>query len=152
PWRSWRTVSVSPIARSHFSTRDEDDHQAVIWDSEGEAMFSRDEITAYFDTIPNLKPVRARLSIAAKFLLACSLLSVCFCPPAKGQTAAQGQWTTLPYSMPINPVHMVLTNDGKVLIVSGSGNLPSNTSYAAAVWDPQAGTISTQPLSWDMFC
>jgi len=39
-----------------------------------------------------------------------------------------------------------------VLVVSGSGNVPTNTSYAAAVWDTQAGTITTQPLGWDMFC
>ncbi|HTC93549.1 MAG TPA: galactose oxidase-like domain-containing protein [Terriglobales bacterium] len=64
----------------------------------------------------------------------------------------QGQWSTLPYQMPINPVHMALMNNGKVLVVSGSGNVPTNTSYAAAVWDPQAGTITTQPLGWDMFC
>jgi len=69
-----------------------------------------------------------------------------------GQAATQGQWATLPYSTPINPVHMALMDNGKVLIVSGSGNLPSNTSFAAAVLDPQAGTISTQPLAWDMFC
>jgi hypothetical protein len=110
-------------------------------------MFSRDEIA-----ILNLKPVRTRLSPSAKLLLACGLLSVCLCPSAMGQAATQGQWATLRYSMPINPVHMALMNNGKVLIVSGSGNLPSNTSYAAAVLDPQAGTISTQPLAWDMFC
>jgi hypothetical protein len=47
---------------------------------------------------------------------------------------------------------MALMNNGKVLIVSGSGNLPPNTSYAAAVFDPQAGSITTQPLGWDIFC
>ncbi|PYX92249.1 MAG: galactose oxidase, partial [Acidobacteria bacterium] len=54
--------------------------------------------------------------------------------------------------MPINPVHMAPMNNGKVLVVSGSGNVPTNTGYAAALWDPQAGTIITQPLAWDMFC
>lgn len=72
--------------------------------------------------------------------------------PALGQAAVQGQWTTLPFLMPINPVHMALMNDGKVLIVSGSGSLPTNTSYAAAVWDPQSGALTVQPLAWDMFC
>src|SRR5215470_7701791 len=68
------------------------------------------------------------------------------------QVASQGQWTTLPSLMPINPVHMALLHNGKVLIVSGSGNVPSNTSFAAALFDPQTGTITTQPLAWDMFC
>ena len=71
---------------------------------------------------------------------------------AIGQPAVQGQWATLTVQMPINPVHMALMNNGKVLIVSGSGNVPTNTSYAAGVFDPKAGTITTQPLGWDMFC
>src|ERR1043166_5737387 len=63
------------------------------------------------------------------------------------QASLQGQWTTLTYLMPINPVHMALLHNGKVLIVSGSGNDPTVTNYKAAVWDPQAGTIVTQPLA-----
>ena len=54
--------------------------------------------------------------------------------------------------MPINPVHVALMNNGKVLIVSGSGNDPSNTNLRAAVWDPIAGTIAVQTVAWDMFC
>jgi hypothetical protein len=64
----------------------------------------------------------------------------------------QGQWQTLSAQMPINPVHAALLHTGKVLIVSGSGNLPSDTNYQAAIFDPKTGAISTQPLSWDMFC
>ena len=63
------------------------------------------------------------------FLLACV-------PPAAAQASAQGQWQTLPNLMPINPVHAALLHNGKVLIVSGSGNLPSNTNLQAAVFDP----------------
>jgi hypothetical protein len=72
--------------------------------------------------------------------------------PATAQTMGQGRWTTLPYLMPINPVHVALMNNGKVLIVSGSGNLPGNADHEAAVWDPQTGTLMTQPVGWDMFC
>src|SRR5438552_3146664 len=73
---------------------------------------------------------------------------------AQAQASLQGSWTTLPYLMPINPVHMALLHNGKVLIVAGSGNDPSvpATNYQAAVWDPQAGTIPTQLVAWDMFC
>jgi hypothetical protein len=71
---------------------------------------------------------------------------------ARSQANVQGQWQTLPYTMPINPVHAALLPSGKILIVSGSGNVPSNTVLQAALWDPSAGTISTQLVAWDMFC
>jgi len=74
-------------------------------------------------------------------------------------TSQVGQWSTLPYTMPINPIHAALLHTGKVLIVAGSGNDPNNAfpvntnpDYEAAVWDPQAGKITTQRVSWDMFC
>lgn len=78
------------------------------------------------------------------------LLSLAVVVP--GALAQTGQWQTLPYTMPINPVHTALLYNGKVLIVSGSGNVAGNTNYQAALWDPQAGTITTQPVAWDMFC
>lgn len=88
-----------------------------------------------------------RLALACLFLLDLSG----FASTSFAQTG-QGQWQTLPYTMPINPVHAALLYNGKVLIVSGSGNVAGNTNYQAALWDPQAGTISTQPVAWDMFC
>jgi Domain of unknown function (DUF1929)/IPT/TIG domain len=71
---------------------------------------------------------------------------------ALAQVNVKGQWSTLSYLMPINPVHMALMYNGKILVVSGSGNDPSNTNLRAAVWDTQAGTITVQTVSWDMFC
>ena len=56
-------------------------------------------------------------------LLVSLLVSGALCSFAIGQAAAQGQWKTLPYPMPINPVHVALMNNGTVLIVAGSGNL-----------------------------
>jgi chitodextrinase len=72
--------------------------------------------------------------------------------PVMAQVQVQGRWQTLPYTMPINPIHVALLRTGKVLIVSGSGNFPANTNFQAALWDPQTGTITTQPVGWDMFC
>src|ERR1700688_2170752 len=68
------------------------------------------------------------------------------------QVNIQGQWQTLNYTMPINPVHAALLHTGKILVVSGSGFLASNKNLEAALWDPLAGTITTQPVLWDMFC
>jgi hypothetical protein len=74
-------------------------------------------------------------------------------PTLRAQAGAVGRWDTLPYLMPINPVHSALMNNGKVLIVSGSGNVAAETNFRSAVLDLQAETIvvtSGQP--WDMFC
>ena len=71
---------------------------------------------------------------------------------AWGQANVTGSWSTLPPTMPINPVHVALLHNGKVVVVSGSGNVAGNTNYQAALWDPQMGTIATQPVGWDMFC
>jgi galactose oxidase-like protein/PKD domain-containing protein len=70
----------------------------------------------------------------------------------QAQSAATGQWITLPEQMPINPVHLALMNNGTVLVVAGAGNVAAETNYRAAVWDPLQGTIAVQQLGWDMFC
>ena len=63
-----------------------------------------------------------------------------------------GRWDTLPFDMPINPVHVAMMHTGKVLVVSGSGNDPDNKNLQAAVWDPKTLTIKTFKIPWDMFC
>src|SRR5437660_5263354 len=89
---------------------------------------------------------------AGIILLSLSLLTLST-QPLWAQAGLQGQWTTLPYLMPINPIHLALLNNGTVLIVAGSGNFPTETNFSAALWDPKAGTIFTQAgLPWDMFC
>ena len=73
---------------------------------------------------------------------------------AQAQTT-QGSWSTLPYTMPINPIHCGVMHSGKVLVVAGSENEPSKNQQHishGAVWDPQAGTINVQSLLWDVFC
>ena len=85
--------------------------------------------------------------------IVCSFLAVnIFTSRASAQANVTGSWTTLSYTMPINPVHAALMNNGKVVIVSGSGNVAGNTNYQAGLWDPQAGAVTTQPVAWDMFC
>src|ERR1700759_983088 len=98
--------------------------------------------------------------------LAFSLLICVLLPSALGQANVQGQWSTLSNTMPINPVHVALLSNGKVLVVAGSGNCPPSQSgcpsgppyglsngSGALLLDPVSGqTISQFTLSWDMFC
>jgi len=85
---------------------------------------------------------------------------------ARAQTCAAniphvtGEWVTLPYQMPINPISATLLHTGKILIVAGSENDASNNSrgsesYRNAIWDPTGSTgssITVQSLSYDVFC
>src|SRR6266481_8388946 len=74
---------------------------------------------------------------------------------ALAQAQVTGQWVTLPYLMPINPIRVDLLRNGKVLIVAGSENDPNKHlqgSSKAAVWDLAAQTISVQQMLWDVFC
>jgi galactose oxidase-like protein/PKD domain-containing protein len=90
-----------------------------------------------------------------KWLAAATLLTalvVSGAPRLRAQASIQGQWTTLPYLMPINPVHPTVLNNGRVLIVSGSGNVATETNFRSTIWDPLAGTFSTRSHAWDMFC
>src|SRR5262245_19380345 len=71
-----------------------------------------------------------------------------------------GEWRTLPYLMPINPISATLLNTGKVLIVAGSendakNNSPGAESYRNATWDPTGATqssITVQNMEYDVFC
>jgi galactose oxidase-like protein len=68
------------------------------------------------------------------------------------QPAQRGRWDTLPTLMPINPVHVALMYNSKVLVISGSGNDPNNRNLQAGVFDPASGNVRTFPIRWDMFC
>jgi hypothetical protein len=95
--------------------------------------------------------LKAGWASAGAVVLALGLLSSM--PPAlHAQPATQGQWRTLTTQTPINPVHVALMNTGEVLIVSGSGNVATETFFQAAVWNPISQTFQTQTLDWDMFC
>ncbi len=93
---------------------------------------------------------------ARKTLFAAAVIAACIfllhAPVSRAQANVQGTWQTLPTVMPINPVHSVLMHNGKILVVSGSGNYPQQTVFNAGVFDPVADTVTTQVLNWDMFC
>jgi galactose oxidase-like protein/glyoxal oxidase-like protein len=87
-------------------------------------------------------------------------------PTALGQANVTGAWSTAPNPMPINPIHVALLPNGKILVVAGSGNCPpsqagcpSGPPYnqangsGALLWDPATENWTQWfPLSWDMFC
>src|SRR5712692_2384851 len=100
----------------------------------------------------------------AKILLA-FLVFVALVPGAMAQADVQGQWSTLTYSMTINPIHVALMHNGKILVTTGSGNCPSSQSgcpsgppyngsnhSGALVLDPVAKSITQLSVNWDMFC
>lgn len=86
---------------------------------------------------------------AVRFCLVSALLTITAAlvvPDAAGQADLKGQWSELPYTMPINPVHAALMHTGQVLVVSGSGNVAGNPNYQAAVWDPSPIRSPPNPL------
>jgi fibronectin type 3 domain-containing protein len=105
----------------------------------------------------------ARCPMAFLFAAAAALV----CQEARAQTCptsnvphVTGQWVTLPYQMPINPISTTLLWTGQVLIVAGSendaaNNKPGAESYRNAIWDPTGTTessIAVQNLNYDVFC
>ena len=73
----------------------------------------------------------------------------------------EGLWSTLPQTMPVNPIHAALLHTGKILIVSGSGNCPPQQTgcpqgpqypQGAALLDLSNNNISPMLTTWDMFC
>ncbi len=87
------------------------------------------------------------------FVLAVAIAALSIsAPPAQAQANVQGTWQTLPALMPINPIHTALMSNGKILIVSGSGNYPQQTTFNVGVWDPSNSTMVSQTQSWDQFC
>jgi len=73
-------------------------------------------------------------------------------PVAHAQANVQGAWQTVSTQMLINPVHTALLSNGKILVVSGSGNYPAESVFSVGVWDPATNTMTTQTQNWDMFC
>ena len=71
---------------------------------------------------------------------------------ADAQLNATGDWRLLSETSPINPIHVALLRTGRVLIVAGSENDPTVTTYRAAVYDPSSGTFTVQTIPWDLFC
>src|SRR5262245_19580010 len=95
-----------------------------------------------------IRRLRARGFLASAIVVATAVI---WSHHVGAQAGAQGQWRTLSYQMPanINPVHMALMSNGRVLIVAGSGNVATDTTFESIVWDPQTDSfLAGQTLSW----
>ncbi|MFF1659119.1 galactose oxidase-like domain-containing protein [Streptomyces sp. NPDC058255] len=80
-------------------------------------------------------------------------------PPATctgtAEECANGKWTVLPTQNPVRSMHSVVLNNGKVLLIAGSGNSEENFNagtFTSAVYDPANGTYKVIPTPKDMFC
>ncbi len=86
-------------------------------------------------------------------------------PEVRGQASVQGQWSTLNYTMTINPIHVALMHNGKILVTTGSGNCPASQSgcpsgppygggnhSGALVLDLGGSSITQLSIGYDIFC
>jgi hypothetical protein len=91
--------------------------------------------------------------------IALSAISLCVLDASSQKAAAQvqvtGQWKTLGYLMPINPIRLDLLHNGKILIVAGSEYDPNKHARGiskGAIWDLAAQTVTVQQMLRDTFC
>src|SRR5437016_8138049 len=94
--------------------------------------------------------MRRRVALAC--MAVSTLVAIVCVERAAAQPNMTGQWSVLPYTMPINPIHVGLMRTGKILVVSGSSNDPTVTTNTAAVYDSNAGGFNVQTVPWDLFC
>ncbi|MER5937603.1 galactose oxidase-like domain-containing protein [Streptomyces sp. NPDC001928] len=71
------------------------------------------------------------------------------------EECANGRWDVLPTENPVRSMHSVVLNNGKVLLIAGSGNseeMFEAGTFTSAVYDPENGTYKQIPTPKDMFC
>ncbi|WP_405877362.1 galactose oxidase-like domain-containing protein [Streptomyces sp. NBC_00005] len=80
-------------------------------------------------------------------------------PPATctgtADECANGRWDVLPTQNPVRSMHSVVLNNGKVLLIAGSGNSQENFdagTFTSAVYNPADGSYKVIPTPKDMFC
>ncbi len=80
-------------------------------------------------------------------------------PPATctgtADQCADGRWDVLPTQNPVRSMHSVVLNNGKVLLIAGSGNSEEQFAagtFTSAVYDPVNGGYKVVPTPKDMFC
>ncbi|MEV0715106.1 galactose oxidase early set domain-containing protein [Asanoa sp. NPDC050611] len=75
------------------------------------------------------------------------------CTDASG--CVKGKWQVMPYQSTVRGIHAVVLDNGKVLLVAGSGNDPKQFAagtFKTAVYDPVTGVFTNVPTPDDLFC
>lgn len=91
-------------------------------------------------------------------VLVATLALVGAAPVAVSSAAAadgQGSWQVTTQPSPVRAAHAALLNNGKVLLVAGSGNSRGSFdagSFRTSIWDPATDTFQTVGTPWDAFC
>src|SRR6266567_6528418 len=126
-------------------------------------------MTGLLARVPRLvsysKTMKSQPLIFASSALLVMLVVSALASSAIAQANVIGQWSTASYNIPINPIHVALLYNGKILVAAGSGNCPPSQSgcpsgapygqsnnSGALLLDPVAGTRTQFSVSWDMFC
>ena len=156
--RTQKEVFMIPIVLKFLpSDRQGDHHGAAI-------RIAIAECRGWFDhvTLKRQAPIGDLLKITCDAIwrvIALVTISLCVLGAAVEKALEQaqvtGQWVTLPYLMPINPIRVALLHTGKVLVVAGSENDPNKNaqkSSKAAIWNLGTGNILVQDMPWDVFC
>ncbi|MFJ6003880.1 galactose oxidase-like domain-containing protein [Arthrobacter sp. NPDC092385] len=76
-------------------------------------------------------------------------------PPPAGTPESVGTWTVQGEQLPIRALHNTLLNDGRVLLIAGSGNeekVFNAGAFRAVVWTPETNAFKEIPVPYDMFC
>lgn len=70
--------------------------------------------------------------------------------------ACEGTWAKTTNPSPVRAVHAALLHTGKVLLIAGSGNDPSQFAagtFKTAIYDPTTGALRSDiPTPYDLFC
>ncbi|KNC18758.1 hypothetical protein AC792_10350 [Arthrobacter sp. RIT-PI-e] len=75
--------------------------------------------------------------------------------PPLGAPESVGSWTVQDEELPIRALHNTLLNDGRILLIAGSGNaedLFDAGELRAVVWTPDTNEFKDIPVPYDMFC
>lgn len=76
-------------------------------------------------------------------------------PPPTGAPALVGSWEVLSTDLPIRAIHSTLLNDGRLLLIAGSGNSGESFdagTFRAVLWSPDTGAFNEVAVPYDMFC
>ncbi|MBD1537740.1 DUF1929 domain-containing protein [Arthrobacter sp. S13_S34] len=76
-------------------------------------------------------------------------------PPPTDPRATTGEWEIASVTLPNRGIHQTLLQDGRILVIAGSGNDEGNFragEFTTHVWNPTTGEMTEISTPEDMFC